>query len=106
GINTAKIEDRINQLEHNNQSLKEQQRDYLQRVGIKFSAFSRGYFNEYRGFGANHQYAQAVYNALLATDMVFKSVPVPYFLFDLHMRVQRTIGFPYADPLTPSHETL
>jgi hypothetical protein len=106
GVNTAKIEDRINQLEHNNQTLTELQRQYLARVGIQFAGYSRGYFNEYRGFGNNHFYDPAVYNAVLFTDMTIRSVPVPYFLFDMRIRIKRTIGFPYADPLAPTRGTI
>jgi hypothetical protein len=102
GYNTAKLEDRINQLEHNNQTLTDLQKQYLQRVGIHFSGFSRGYFNEYRGFGSWPYYPPAAYNAVLYTDMSIKSVPVPYILFDLRVRLERTIGFNYADPLASS----
>ena len=99
GKDLPQIEDRIYALEHNNDSLAEQQQEDLQRTGTTGNGFSRGYFNEYRGFGANAIYPSADYNAVIFMDMNLKSVPVPNVLFNTTLRFYRTVGDYYADPI-------
>ncbi len=106
GVNTAQIEDRIYALEHNNESLADLQKLYMGRTGTDVTGFSRGYFNEYRGFGSAAQYGPAVYNAAVFGEMDLKSVPVPSVLFDARIRLWRTIGFYNQDPIEKNDGTL
>lgn len=100
GVDLPQIEDRIFALQHRNESLAEQQKELLKRTGTIGSGFSRGYFNSYRGFGANAPYQTTQYNAAVFMDMRLKSIPVPTLLFDTTLRFWRTIGMYYADPIS------
>jgi hypothetical protein len=106
GVDTAQIESRIYALQHNNESLADLQKLYLQRTGTDVTGFSRGYFNEYRGFGNNAVYGPAVYNSAIFGEMDLKSVPVPSVLFDARIRLWRTIGFYNQDPIEKDGGTL
>ncbi len=98
GTDVAKLEDRIYALEHRNESLAELQKRYLKRTGAEGSGYSRGYINDFRGFGANPAYGPMVYNAMIFMDMRLKSIPVPFILFETDFRFWRTIGYYYAEP--------
>jgi len=100
GKDLPQIEDRIYLLEHLNDSLAQQQQEDLQRTGTTGYGFSRGYFNEYRGFGANAIYPAADYNSVIFMDMGLRSVPAPEVLFNATIRFYRTVGDYYADPIT------
>ncbi|HTA77487.1 MAG TPA: hypothetical protein VK791_10045 [bacterium] len=106
GVNTAQIEDRIYALQHNNESLADLQKLYLQRTGTDVTGSSRGYLNEYRGFGTAAQYGPAVYNDAIFGELDLKSVPVPSVLFDARIRLWRTIGFYNQDPIEKNGGTL
>ncbi len=100
GKDLPQIEDRIYTLEHINDSLVQQQQEDLQRTGTTGYGFSRGYFNEYRGFGVNAIYPAADYNSVIFMDMGLRSVPVPGVLFNTTIRFYRTVGDYYGDPIT------
>ena len=96
GKDLPQIEDRIYTLEHENDSLAKKQQEDLERTGTTGSGFSRGYFNEYRGFGTNAIYPPAEYDANIFMDMNLKSVPVPNVLFNATLRFTRTVGDYYV----------
>ena len=99
GADVPQIEDRIYLLQHQNEAFTALQEKYLQRTGTEFSGFSRGYFNTFRGFGANAPYGPMVYNDEIFAEMDMKSVPVPSVLFDARIRFWTTIGLYYQDPI-------
>jgi hypothetical protein len=100
GKDLPQIEDRIYALEHENDSLAQKQQEDLQRTGTTGYGFSRGYFNEYRGFGASAIYDSADYSSVIFMDMGLQSIPVPNVLFNTTIRFYRTDGDYYADPIT------
>jgi hypothetical protein len=106
GVDTAKIEDRIYALQHTNESLADLQKLYMDRTGSEVTGYSRGYFNEYRGFGTAPVYGPAVYNAAVFGEIDLKSIPVPSVLFDARIRLWRTIGFYSQDPIEKNGGTL
>ncbi len=106
GADIPEIEDRIVQLEHNNATLAELQKEYLSRTGTQASGYTRGYMNEYRGFGNNALYGPAVFNADIFGELDLKSVPVPSVVFDGRFRFWRTIGLYYQDPIAKNGGTL
>lgn len=99
GADVPQIEDRIYVLQHHNDSFTQLQDKYLQRTGTTLTGYSRGYFNTFRGFGANAPYGPMDYNDDIFGEMDLKSVPVPSVLFDARIRVWRTIGLYYQDPI-------
>ncbi len=98
GVDLPQLEDRIYALEHRNDSLAQQQQEFLKRTGTTVSGFSRGYFYDFRGFGPNAYYPAADYDSMIFMDMDLKSIPVPMVLFNGDIRFWRTVGFYYADP--------
>ncbi|MGH7738977.1 MAG: hypothetical protein ACREL1_02415, partial [bacterium] len=65
---------------------------------------SRGYFYNYRGFGADSLYPPMSYNAAMYLEIDLKSVPVPSILFDARLRLWRSIGMYYQDPVQPPYQ--
>jgi len=98
GADLPQIEDRIYTLEHHNEAFTLLQDKYLKRTGTTLSGYSRGYFNTFRGFGANAPYGPMDYNDDIFAEMDLKSVPVPSILFDARIRFWTTIGLYYQDP--------
>ncbi len=100
-VDVFKLENRIYDQEHRNEGFESLQQEYLKQTGTNISGYSRGYFNTYRGFGPNAIYGPMDYNDILFGDLIFKSVPVPFVLFDADLRLTRTVGLYYADPNQP-----
>jgi hypothetical protein len=100
-LQVRKLEDRLYTQEHLNEKFAAIQMEDLKRTGTNLSGGSRGWLNDYRGFGANAVYSPMDYNGIMTGDIVLKSVPVPFVLFNADLRMVRTIGLYYADPVTP-----
>ncbi len=101
-VDVTKLEDRIYDQEHRNEKFEALQMEYLKQTGTSLSGTSKGYFDTYRGIGANAIYGPMVYDDIMMGDIILKSVPVPFVLFDADIRIARTIGLYYADPINPS----
>lgn len=101
-VDVFKLEDRIYDQQHRNEGFAAIQQDELKHTGTNLSGYSRGYFDTYRGFGANAIYSPLDYNDIMLGDAVLKSVPVPSVLFDADIRLTRTVGLYYADPISPT----
>ena len=104
GIDADKMEDQLNSSEARNEVFKALQQEYLKRTGTEVKGFTRGYMNNYRGFGANAVYGPMEYNANIFMEMDLKSVPVPDLLFDGRIRFWRSIGMYYQDPIQPEYQ--
>ena len=98
-MDVAKLEDRIYDQQHRAEKFAAQQQDLLKRTGTTAGGFSRGYWNTYRGYGNNPAFGNPDYNGIMFEDFILKSVPVPFVLFNLDLRLKRSIGMYYADPL-------
>ena len=98
-VDVAKLEDRIYDQQHRAEKFAAQQQDLLKRTGTTAGGFSRGYWNTYRGYGNNAAFGNPDYNGVMFEDFILKSVPVPFVLFNLDLRLKRSIGMYYADPL-------
>ena len=99
GVNVDQLEDRLIADKNRNETFADLQKAFLKRTGTDISGLSRGYINNYRGFGKNAIYPPMDYNALLYMEMDLKSVPVPFVLFDARMRFWRSIGMYFQDPV-------
>jgi hypothetical protein len=104
GVDVDKLEDRIADAQTRNEVFTSLQEDYLKKTGTEVSGFSRGYMYNYRGFGANALYSPMEYNAAMFIEMDLKSVPVPSILFDARLRLWRSIGMYYQDPVNPPYQ--
>lgn len=102
-MDVAKLEDRIHEEERRNGEFAALQQEYLKRTGTQVTGYARGYFDTYRGFGPNAAFSSMSYNDVMFADILLKSVPVPFVLFDADLRLTRTIGFSYADPIQPEY---
>ena len=100
-VDVAKLEDRIYDQQYRNERFAAWQMEDLKRTGTNASGYSRSYFDTYRGFGPNAVYGPMDYNDIMFADMRLHSVPVPFVLFDADIRLTRTIGLYYADPINP-----
>jgi len=80
--------------ERMNESLALLQERYLKRTGTQASGSSRGWFHTIDVPGS-----QPLFTDVIFMEMHFKSVLVPQNLFDLKLRIWRTIGLYYADPI-------
>lgn len=100
-LKVRKLEDRLEAQKHLLDKFAKFQMDELKRTGTDLSGSSRGWLNAYRGFGPNAAYSPMDYNGIMTGDVVLKSVPVPFVLFTADLRMTRTIGLYYADPVTP-----
>ena len=102
-VDVAQLEDHLYQQEHLNEKFAALQKQYLKRTGTTLSGYARGYFNTYRGFGPNAIYGAMDQNDSLFGDIILKSIPVPFVMFDADLRLTRTIGLYYADPVQPGY---
>lgn len=100
-VDVFKLEDRIYDQQHRNEKFTDLQAADLLHTGTTVTGSSRGYFNTYRGLGTNAVYGPMDYNDIMLGDIELKSVPVPSVLFDADVRITRTIGLYYADPVQP-----
>jgi hypothetical protein len=100
-VDVFKLENRIYDQEHRNEQFESLQAEYLKQTGTNLSVYSRAYMDTYRGFGPNAVYGAMDYNDILFGDLIFKSVPTPFVLFTADLRLIRTIGLYYADPIQP-----
>ena len=100
-VDVTKLEDRIYDQEHRNEKFEALQMEYLKQTGTNVTGTSRGYFDTYRGIGANAIYDPMVYDDIMMGDIILKSVPVPFVLFDADIRITRTVGLYYDDPINP-----
>ncbi len=103
-IQVSQLEDRLNGAERLNEKLATLQAQYLRETGTQLSGSSRSYFDTYRGFGPNAIYGPMDFNDIFIADLKLRSVPVPFVLFDADIRMTRTIGFIYGDPITPNYD--
>jgi len=102
-VEVEQLEDRLRDAEELSERFSALQEKDLARTGTLLSGYSRSYFNLFRGFGANAIYPAMDYNAVMFADLKFKSVPVPFVLFDADLRIYRTIGFVFGEPLNPDY---
>ncbi len=102
GQDMAQLEDRLYDSQHRNEIFKTLQQEYLKRTGTSMAGYARGYFNTYRGSGINAPYGPWDNNDILLGDLILKSIPVPFLLFNTDLRVTRTNGLIYADPINPT----
>ena len=100
-LDLTKLEDRIFDQEHRSEKFEDLQREYLKKTGTQIYGYSRAYFDTYRGFGSNAIYGAMDYNDIIFADLSLKSVPVPFVLFDMTLRLTRTIGLYYNEPISP-----
>jgi len=100
-LDLARLEDKLDENRRRRLHFEDLQQEYLKRTGSDMYGYSRGFFNTFRGFGANALYGNMDYNDAMLIDFGLKSVPVPFVLFDARLRVVRTIGLYYVDPITP-----
>ena len=106
GVDLDKLEDRLMTLSSPAaRYLAPCQKDYLKRTGNReVGGLSRGYMYNYRGIGANSIYPNMGYNAAMFLEIGLKSVPVPSILFDARLRLWRSIGMYYQDPVQPAYQ--
>jgi len=116
GVDVFELEDRIYDQERRNTKFAAIQQEALKHTGTSVSGSSRGYFDTYRGFGTGvvintssvtygvpgPVYGPMDYNDIMMGDIHLKSVPVPSVLFDTDVRLTRTIGLYYSDPIQPA----
>ncbi len=100
-VDVAKLEDRIYDQQHRDERFEALQMEYLKQTGTNVTGTSKGYFDTYRGLGANALFGPMDYDDIMMGDIILKSVPVPFVLFDADIRLSRTIGLYYADPINP-----
>lgn len=103
GVYATMVEDRIRDEERRNEEFGTLQKGLLTQTGTQLSGYARGYFDLYRGFGVNAIYAPMDNNDIMFEDFKLKSVPVPFVLFNADIRLTRTIGLYYADPVNPTY---
>ncbi len=103
-VDVAKLEDRIFDQGRRDEKFESLQREYLKQSGTEAGGYSRAYFDTYRGFGKSAVYSPLDYNDVMFGDMNLRSVPVPFVLFNATLRMIRTIGLYYADPIQPSFD--
>jgi hypothetical protein len=104
GVDLDKLEDRLDDAQSRSEVFSSLQKDYLKRTGTEVGGLSRGYMYNYRGIGANSIYPNMGYNAAMFLEIGLKSVPVPSILFDARLRLWRSIGMYYQDPVQPSYQ--
>ncbi|HTC22400.1 MAG TPA: hypothetical protein VK859_16215, partial [bacterium] len=104
GIDVDKLEDKLSDDRARNEVFAALQKEYLKRTGTDVSGFSRGFMYNYRGFGANASYPPMDYNAAIFVELDMKSIPVPDILFDARIRLWRSIGMYYQDPIQPEYQ--
>jgi len=104
GVEVDQLEDRITDEKTRNEVFAALQEDYLKRTGTEVGGSSRGYMNNYRGFGANSLYPPMGYNAAMYLEIDLKSVPIPSILFDARLRLWRSIGMYYQDPVQAPYQ--
>lgn len=104
GIDVDKLEDKLLDDRARNEVFTALQKEYLKRTGTDVSGFSRGYFYNYRGFGADATYPPMDYNSAIFVELDLKSVPVPDILFDARIRLWRSVGMYYQDPIQPEYQ--
>ncbi|HEY5039400.1 MAG TPA: hypothetical protein VIJ93_10040, partial [bacterium] len=98
-VDLPQLEDAIDQVQLHNESFDNLQKRFLKKTGTEGSGYSRGYFNNFRGFGKDAAYPAMDYNADIFMDWRLRSVPVPNILFDATIRFWRSSGMYYADPI-------
>jgi len=104
-VDLAKLEERLEKARKRAIRFAKLQEEYLKRTGTAVSGYSRAWFDQYRGFGPNRFYNTPMdFHGILLADIELKSVPVPYVLFDTKLRITRSIGMYYADPITPNFD--
>jgi hypothetical protein len=100
-VDVTKLEDRMYDQQHRDEKFEALQMEYLKQTGTNVTGSSKAYFDTYRGIGLDAIYGPMVYDDIMMEDMVMKSVPVPFVLFDADIRLTRTVGLYYADPVNP-----
>ena len=100
-VDVAKLEDKIYDQKRRNENFAARQQEYLKLTGTTPYGDGGVFSNLYRGFGANTSYPSMDYNDFMFLDFGFKGVPAPFVLFDAQLRITRTIGLYYVDPITP-----
>ncbi len=103
-VDVSRLEDRLRNVETLNERFTSLQAEYLTQTGTQISGDSRSYFDTYRGFGPNAIYPAMNFNDIFYADVKLRSVPVPFVLFDADIRLTRTIGFIYGDPISPNYD--
>ncbi len=104
GVDVDKLEARLQDAKDRDEVFSALQQEYLKHTGTEVGGFSRGYIYNYRGFGADAVYPPMSYNALMFMEMDLRSIPVPSLLFDARIRIIRSIGMYYADPVEPHYQ--
>src|SRR5258708_38124422 len=101
-VDWGKLEDRIFGQGRRDEKFLGLQMEYLKQTGTDVGGYSRAYFDTFRGFGNNAAYSSLDYNDIMFGDIIMRSVPVPFVLFNTTLRMTRTIGLYYADPIQPN----
>ncbi|HTC19309.1 MAG TPA: hypothetical protein VK859_00575, partial [bacterium] len=96
-VDVTKLEDRMYDQQHRDEKFEALQMEYLKQTGTNVTGSSKAYFDTYRGIGLDAIYDPMVYDDIMMGDMILKSVPVPFVLFDADLRLTRTVGLYYAD---------
>ncbi len=104
GIDVDKLEQRIQDSKNRDEVFSALQQEYLKRTGTEVGGMSRGFMYNYRGFGGNAVYLPMEYNAAMFMEMDLRSVPVPTLLFDARIRILRSIGMYYQDPILQHYQ--
>ncbi len=98
-VDVKKLEDRLRESEARLENLRSIQEPLRKKSGAKFSGVSRAYVNSFRGFGPDAVHGPQTYNSVLYADIRLQSALASSLLFDAQIRLARTIGLYYADPL-------
>jgi hypothetical protein len=104
GMDLNEWDDRLFEMGLHNDEIGSLQREYLKKTGTGVSGILRGFFNIYRGFGNSPNYPAMGINSFGFTEICLKSVPVPFVLFDARMRLTRTFGRIFGDPISSNCE--
>jgi hypothetical protein len=102
GVELAKVEDRLTEAKARNKKFRDQAKAALQKTGTQIFGKANISFANYRGMGANKIYGASDWDNIAFADIQLKSVPVPSVLFDATLRVTKTMGLNYVDPLAAS----
>ncbi len=101
-LDVVRLDDRFYDIRHRNEKFSILQQEYLKQTGTNLTGYARAYFNTFRGFGTNAVYGPMDYNDILFGDIRLKSIPVPFVLFNADLRLTRTVGMIYGEPINPN----
>ena len=77
---------------------------YANRTGTELTGYSRGYLNTRRAYGSDNAGQPIERIGAIFVDLRFRSLPAPNVLFEADVRGWNSIGFIYAEPISPTLE--